>query len=244
MSGAVSKRQERAAATAEQLLAAARQVFETRGYQASTVGAITKAASTAHGTFYLYFKNKEDAFAKVIGLVCQEMYLQVRAAWTNDIHQSLHEATRAYVEVFAAHPGLWRALLEGALQRRAIAEIWMELRRPFIHRIAANLGRLAELGLIRKMDAEATANAMGSMVEWFCFLQFVLDRPGPQCLTKEQVVEVLSDLWYHAVYGGTTATLGAGLPDMGSPVGSVAAGVGAGLAGRGTGPSQALPEPS
>ena len=54
------KRQERAAATQSQLLEAAREVFCERGYQATSVAAITDAASTAHGTFYLYFRNKED----------------------------------------------------------------------------------------------------------------------------------------------------------------------------------------
>jgi AcrR family transcriptional regulator len=47
----VNKRQLQAAATQEQLLAAARDVFEEKGYQATTVGAITDRAATAHGTF-------------------------------------------------------------------------------------------------------------------------------------------------------------------------------------------------
>jgi AcrR family transcriptional regulator len=64
-----SKRQQGTAATADQLLNAARDVFESRGYTSTTVGAITSAANTAHGTFYLYFKNKEDAFGKVMASV-------------------------------------------------------------------------------------------------------------------------------------------------------------------------------
>ena len=59
-------RHQQAAATRRQLLDAAREVFEARGYRATTVGGITDRASTAHGTFYLYFRNKEDAFCQVI----------------------------------------------------------------------------------------------------------------------------------------------------------------------------------
>ena len=59
-------RQQQAAATRRQLLDAAGAVFEERGYKATTVGAITDRANTAHGTFYLYFRNKEDAFCQVI----------------------------------------------------------------------------------------------------------------------------------------------------------------------------------
>ena len=59
-------RQEQAATTRRQLLDAAGAVFEERGYKGTTVGAITDRANTAHGTFYLYFRNKEDAFCQVI----------------------------------------------------------------------------------------------------------------------------------------------------------------------------------
>src|SRR4051794_34909474 len=73
-----SKRQAQAAATQELLLRAASGVFAARGYQGTTVGAITEAASTAHGTFYLYFRNKEDVFAKVVESIVLELYDQ---AW-------------------------------------------------------------------------------------------------------------------------------------------------------------------
>ena len=71
-----AKRQERAAATQQQLLEAARAVFTERGYQGASVAAITDAASTAHGTFYLYFRNKEDVFAQVMATAMDELYKQ------------------------------------------------------------------------------------------------------------------------------------------------------------------------
>ena len=74
------KRQQQAAATQEQLLDAARDVFAERGYQATTVGAITTRANTAHGTFYLYFRNKQDAFAAVMTSVTDELYREADLA--------------------------------------------------------------------------------------------------------------------------------------------------------------------
>ena len=44
------------------LLDAGRDVFEERGFHAARVDDIVKAAQTSHGTFYLYFSNKEDLF--------------------------------------------------------------------------------------------------------------------------------------------------------------------------------------
>jgi len=42
------------------LLDAGMRVFAERGYQASRVDDIVRAARTSHGTFYLYFANKEE----------------------------------------------------------------------------------------------------------------------------------------------------------------------------------------
>jgi AcrR family transcriptional regulator len=44
------------------LLDAGRTVFEERGFHAARVDDVVKAAQTSHGTFYLYFANKEDLF--------------------------------------------------------------------------------------------------------------------------------------------------------------------------------------
>jgi AcrR family transcriptional regulator len=46
--------------TMRKLLDAAMRVFAERGFHASRVDDIVRAARTSHGTFYLYFANKED----------------------------------------------------------------------------------------------------------------------------------------------------------------------------------------
>jgi len=48
--------------TMRKLLDAGAQVFATKGYHAARVDDIVKLAKTSHGTFYLYFANKEDLF--------------------------------------------------------------------------------------------------------------------------------------------------------------------------------------
>ena len=49
------------------LLDAAMVVFARRGYHAARVDDIVKVARTSHGTFYLYFSNKEDLLARPRG---------------------------------------------------------------------------------------------------------------------------------------------------------------------------------
>ncbi|MBK5289478.1 MAG: TetR/AcrR family transcriptional regulator [Acidimicrobiia bacterium] len=48
--------------TRERLLVAGATVFADRGFHAARVDDIVKLAATSHGTFYLYFANKEELF--------------------------------------------------------------------------------------------------------------------------------------------------------------------------------------
>src|SRR5207302_5495891 len=59
--------------TMRKLLDAAMTVLEKRGYHAARVDDIVKVARTSHGTFYLYFSNKEDLFRALAGEVADAM---------------------------------------------------------------------------------------------------------------------------------------------------------------------------
>jgi AcrR family transcriptional regulator len=198
------KRQKRAAATSEQLLIAAREVFQTHGFQGTTVGAITDRAATAHGTFYLYFRNKEDAFAKVMAQVTEEMYQEAAVSWAGDLRTTVARAIGGFLTVFRAHRGLWQCLLEGMHTSAAVERMWLDLRRPFIVRVQRLLDYLVADGSIRSMHTGVTAHAMAAMVEWFAFTHFELDEPSADDVDFEQVVETLTDLWVQAIFSGAT----------------------------------------
>src|SRR5260370_38879085 len=59
--------------TMRKLLDAAMTVLEKRGYHAARVDDIVKVARTSHGTFYLYFANKEDLFRPLLTAVSEEV---------------------------------------------------------------------------------------------------------------------------------------------------------------------------
>ncbi len=50
----------------QRLLEAAREVFSRRGYRDSTIADITAEAGVGKGTFYLYFRGKEELFREVV----------------------------------------------------------------------------------------------------------------------------------------------------------------------------------
>jgi AcrR family transcriptional regulator len=198
----VNKRQLQAAATREQLLAAARDVFEERGFAATSVGAITDRACTAHGTFYLYFKNKEDAFCHVIAAVTATLEDEVVAPWGASPQRAIEAGMRGFLRAFAEHRGLWRALLEGMLQSAKVEQVWLELRRDLIDRLARTVATQQAAGRVRDLDPVLVAHAMGAMTEWLAFCHVVLAEPASET-DPERLAAVLSDLWLHAIYGVT-----------------------------------------
>ena len=49
------------------------QVLAERGYQAARVDDIVRVAETSHGTFYLYFDNKQELFATLAHAAADDM---------------------------------------------------------------------------------------------------------------------------------------------------------------------------
>ncbi len=197
----LNKRQLQAAATRERMLSAAREVFEQKGYRGTTVGAITAAADTADGTFYLYFRNKDDAFMQVMTAIGVELRDAQRRGRADDRSGGIEGELRGFLDVFVEHPGLWRALLEGMLSSSAIEQMWLDLRGEFIERLARWLAREQASGAVRALDTRQTALALGSMAEWYSFTHLVLGADHECDESIDVAVGTLTDLWVHAVYG-------------------------------------------
>lgn len=56
----MSRREERAAQRREEILEAAERAFASKGYHDTGIADIAKDLGIGHGTFYRYFKNKQD----------------------------------------------------------------------------------------------------------------------------------------------------------------------------------------
>ena len=137
-----TKRQLQAAETRERMLVAAADMFAALGYRGATVGAITDAAGTAHGTFYLYFRNKDDAFTQVLEAVTAQILTRPEVGPDASRRERIEVMVGNYIGVLAANPGLYRALLEGMLQSPTIEAVWLAMRETFVDRIVAGIDRV------------------------------------------------------------------------------------------------------
>jgi AcrR family transcriptional regulator len=142
------------------ILAAARKIFGTLGYDAATVRDIVRATGLSVGTFYEYFRDKEEIFAAI----AEEAWTGLRARLREvrrDRRLPLEERVRlAYLAYFrfvaeervlydVLDRMLWRS---GRLSERPLALAVQELREDLLPDRAA--------GALGDEDADSVAAAM------------------------------------------------------------------------------------
>lgn len=73
----MTKRQEQTLITRQKLVDAAENLLKKNGFNALSVEDITNAAGVAKGTFYIYFKHKEDIVAEICRGYFKEIEIQI-----------------------------------------------------------------------------------------------------------------------------------------------------------------------
>ncbi len=100
----------------EQILAAARAVFDEKGYELATVSEIVRRAGVAQGTFYLYFESKKDIVIALarrpMELVAQRLRAEISTA--PSFEQALRIMVRTAFAVGRDYPDLCRLMHMGA----------------------------------------------------------------------------------------------------------------------------------
>jgi AcrR family transcriptional regulator len=152
--------------TMRKLFDAGMRVFAERGYHAARVDDIVRAARTSHGTFYLYFANKEDLL-RALAIDCAEDLagLADRIGPISTDEQGFREL-RAFLADFLAT----------YLRYGPVIRAWMEdqVADPEIDRlgvkaftaIGARLGqRMREVGAVSADNEPAAVGALMAMLE-------------------------------------------------------------------------------
>jgi len=141
------KMAERKAAHRAHLLSTAVQLFGRNGYHATTVPMIVKEAGSSTGSFYFYFRNKEDVFAAVLerfGERIAEALNGAIAAAGDDPLSIMRAAVEELVLFMAANPGEARILI---VETSGLGDALQKVRRSIVANHARSVERaLAELG--------------------------------------------------------------------------------------------------
>ena len=85
----MTKRQENALKTRKKLIDTAEDLLKANGFNALCVEDITKAAGVAKGTFYVYFKHKEDIVAEICRGYFKEIEDEISGMSNSDLVEKL-----------------------------------------------------------------------------------------------------------------------------------------------------------
>jgi AcrR family transcriptional regulator len=105
--------------TVQRLLEAGLAEFDERGFQAVRVDDVVRRAKTSHGTFYLYFANKEDLFKALLRDALHDMDAITGAfpQVTRDDagRAALRQWVSSFCETYGAHAAVIRTLSQAEL---------------------------------------------------------------------------------------------------------------------------------
>lgn len=132
--------------TVRKLLDAAASALETRSYHALRVDDVVTAAETSHGTFYLYFANKEDLLRALLAEVADDM--SAHAATLGPLapddagRDELRRWLVGFGELYRSRAPVIRAWVEAEIETHEFARLGAEVLGGFtgvlIERIAAS----------------------------------------------------------------------------------------------------------
>lgn len=151
--------------TMRRLADAGLQVFAQRGYHESRVDDIVRVAETSHGTFYLYFSNKEDLLrtlaidcaSEVEGLAAELGPIDSGSAGEMELRDFLAR----FVAMYRRYGVVIRAWMEDQVSDRDIDRLGV---RAFTKIATALGGRMEEAGL-DPSQTQASAAALMAMIE-------------------------------------------------------------------------------
>ncbi len=100
--------------TVRKLLEAALAEFDEKGFLAVRVDDVVRRAKTSHGTFYLYFANKDDLYRTLLRDALRDMEIitgDFPVVTRNEAgREALHKWVRQFFDTYAAHAPVIRIL--------------------------------------------------------------------------------------------------------------------------------------
>jgi AcrR family transcriptional regulator len=187
--------------TVRRLLEAGLAEFDERGFQAVRVDDVVRRAKTSHGTFYLYFANKEDLFKTLLRDALHDMAIitgEFPVVTRNDAGRTaLRDWIRRFCDTYAAHAAVIRSLSQAELVSEDVwgdgLQLLFRLAEAITQGMTASSRASAGPGSAGAEHAELTAVACLMMLERVNYLLSVEVR-----LPREEMVDRLGAIIFAA----------------------------------------------
>ena len=188
----------RGRATMAKLLDAGREVVAEQGYQAARIDDIVKLADLSHGTFYLYFTDKEDLVRALAEECMGEIVVLATSLGPVGPGIAGRRELRAWLERFLEAYRRWGAVIRVFMEERSVDRRLLRLGFGAFGQIAESLVvRIDEAGAIEG-SADLAAVSLLAMVERYAYM--VISRGLP--VEEEVVLDTLTRLVHRGYFGG------------------------------------------
>jgi AcrR family transcriptional regulator len=173
-------------------------VLRQRGYQAARVDDIVKAAATSHGTFYLYFANKEDLFRALALDVADAMVALAESLGPvgpdRDGYAELHQWMGRFADLYRRHRAVIQAWTEAETGASEFGRLGTELMTRFTQVLIDRIDQTSVVGV----DPQIAALAMLAMIERFNY--YLLSRQA--AVSRDQMLDTLTTIAHIGLFGG------------------------------------------
>jgi len=182
----------------EALVAAARRVMADVGFERATINAITEAADLGFGTFYQYFRSKEDALDAVVDEALQDMLARLCPddVATLPPPAALAAVARRFAEASVAHRDVLRIVFRhGPLSLAPL----LRFRDAFVEQLEAVIVRGATSGEFAVSDPALAARALAGL-----YVQGLLWRAETRRADRSgsDLIDILTALALGGLRGG------------------------------------------
>ncbi len=186
--------------TVRRLLAAGLVEFEEAGFQAARVEDIVRRAKTSHGTFYLYFANKDDLFRTLLRDALVDMAVitdEFPVVTSNDAGRAaLRKWVQSFCDTYGAHATVIRILSQAEIVGESVfgdgLQLFFRLSEVMTQGMTAAHPDPADGGMLTE-HAELTAVACLMMLERINYLMSAEVR-----LPKDEMIDRLTAIIYAA----------------------------------------------
>lgn len=145
--------------TRERILDAAEMEIGGRGFAEASISTITAQAEVGQGTFYLYFRTKEDVMRELVLRMGRRLrrHLTLSIADAPDRLEAERRGIRAFLEFVRANPNLYRVVAEAQF---VDPDVYRRYYEDFAKSYVSALRLAGRRGEISKGDAEVRAWAL------------------------------------------------------------------------------------
>jgi len=184
--------------TMRKLLDAAMEAFDRRGYHATRVNDVVEIAKTSHGTFYLYFSNKEDLLRALVAEAAAEAADLYSSLTVTPVGGASWDDVRGWVTQYSALWVRYAPLLRAWTDLAATdAELGTQVRRAVNAMCGALTAQMDARANHARIDPDTAGMAVIAMLDRFHYLREFVGEP-----VDDAALDTLTTIVYRGLFDG------------------------------------------